>query len=127
MQSPAIDPIPRRKSSARPLWSRIIDGGLPVALAATGLLAPDHVGLFYVALLVGFVGLAAPHIARLAAGSSPRVVLPLATLIGALLCVLADVIARSIAPPIELPVGAITAVLGVPLLVSLVTRRVERA
>ena len=76
---------------------------------------------------VGFVGLAAPHIARLAAGSSPRVVLPLATLIGALLCVLADVIARSIAPPIELPVGAITAVLGVPLLVSLVTRRVERA
>lgn len=76
---------------------------------------------------VGFVGLAAPHIARLAAGSSPRVVLPLAALIGALLCVLADVIARSIAPPIELPVGAITAVLGVPLLVSLVTRRVERA
>lgn len=58
MQSPAIDPFPRRKNSARPLWSRIIDGGLPVALAATGLLAPDHVGLFYVALLVGFVGLA---------------------------------------------------------------------
>lgn len=76
---------------------------------------------------IGFVGLAAPHIARLTVGAAPRHALPLAALIGALLCVLADVMARSIAPPIELPVGAITAVLGVPLLVSLVTRKVERA
>lgn len=58
MQSPAINPAHRHKSSARPLWSRIIDGGLPVVLAASGLLAPDHRGLFYLALLVGFVGLA---------------------------------------------------------------------
>ncbi len=72
---------------------------------------------------VSFIGLAAPHIARLTVGASPCRTLPLAALTGALLCVLADVIARSIAPPIELPVGAITAVLGVPLLVSLVTRK----
>jgi iron complex transport system permease protein len=64
---------------------------------------------------IGFVGLAAPHIARLTVGASPRRALPMAALIGALLCVLADLIARSIAPPIELPVGAITAALGVPL------------
>jgi iron complex transport system permease protein len=76
---------------------------------------------------VGFVGLAAPHLARLLVGASPRHVLPLAALIGALLCVLADVIARSIAPPIELPVGAITAILGVPLLVTMVVRGVGRA
>ncbi|MBL8310619.1 MAG: iron chelate uptake ABC transporter family permease subunit [Burkholderiales bacterium] len=75
---------------------------------------------------VGFVGLAAPHIARLTVGSSPRRTLPVAALIGAMLCVLADVVARSIAPPIELPVGAITAVLGVPLLVSLVTRKSQQ-
>lgn len=71
---------------------------------------------------VGFVGLAAPHLARLTVGASPRHCLPLSALIGALLCVLADVVARSIAPPIELPVGAITAILGVPLLITLVAR-----
>ena len=75
---------------------------------------------------VGFVGLAAPHLARLMVGASPRKVLPLAALIGALLCVLADVIARSIAPPTELPVGAITAILGVPLLVMMVLRGAGR-
>jgi len=75
---------------------------------------------------VGFVGLVAPHLARLAVGPSPRKVLPLAMLIGALLCVLADLIARSIAPPIELPVGAITAIIGVPLLVSMVIRSTGR-
>ena len=69
---------------------------------------------------VGFVGLAAPHLARLTVGASPRYVLPLSALIGALLCVLADVVARSIAPPIELPVGAITAILGVPLLITMI-------
>lgn len=71
---------------------------------------------------VGFVGLAAPHLARLTVGASPRYVLPLSALIGALLCVLADVVARSIAPPIELPVGAITAILGVPLLITMIVR-----
>ena len=71
---------------------------------------------------VGFVGLAAPHLARLTVSASPRSVLPLSALIGALLCVLADVVARSIAAPIELPVGAITAILGVPLLIAMILR-----
>ena len=76
---------------------------------------------------VGFVGLAAPHLARLTVGASPRYVLPLSALIGALLCVVADVVARSIAPPIELPVGAITAILGVPLLITMIVRDAGRA
>ncbi len=76
---------------------------------------------------VGFVGLAAPHLARLTVGASPRHVLPLSALIGALLCVMADVVARSIAPPIELPVGAITAILGVPLLITMIVRGAGRA
>lgn len=75
---------------------------------------------------VGFVGLVAPHLARMAVGASPRKVLPLAMLIGALLCVLADMLARTIAAPIELPVGAITAIIGVPLLVTMVVRGAGR-
>lgn len=75
---------------------------------------------------VGFVGLVAPHLARMAVGASPRKVLPLAMLIGALLCVLADMLARTVAAPIELPVGAITAIIGVPLLVTMVVRGAVR-
>ena len=63
----------------------------------------------------------------LTVGASPRYVLPLSALIGALLCVVADVVARSIAPPIELPVGAITAILGVPLLITMIVRDAGRA
>lgn len=75
---------------------------------------------------VGFIGLVAPHLARMAVGASPRKVLPLAMLIGALLCVLADMLARTLAAPIELPVGAITAIIGVPLLVTMVVRGAGR-
>ena len=75
---------------------------------------------------VGFVGLVAPHLARMAVGASPLKVLPLAMLIGALLCVLADMLARTVAAPIELPVGAITAIIGVPLLVTMVVRGAGR-
>ncbi len=47
----------RKPSSSGPLWARLVDGSLPILLPATGLLAPDHIGLFYLALAVGFVGL----------------------------------------------------------------------
>ena len=69
---------------------------------------------------VAFVGLAGPHIARLLVGAQPTRVLPLAAVIGALLCVIADVLARSLAAPAELPVGAITSFIGVPVLLALV-------
>lgn len=69
---------------------------------------------------VAFIGLAGPHIARLLVGAQPSRVLPLAAVIGALLCVIADVIARALAAPVELPVGAITSFIGVPILLALV-------
>ncbi len=71
---------------------------------------------------VAFVGLAAPHIARLLVGGQPSRVLPFAAIIGALLCVLADIAARALASPVELPVGAITSMIGVPVLIALVLR-----
>jgi iron complex transport system permease protein len=63
---------------------------------------------------IGFVGIIVPHIVRLLFGSSYRVVLPLSLLFGAAFLVLADTAARTLAAPAELPIGAITAAVGVP-------------
>lgn len=64
--------------------------------------------------LVGFVGLVVPHIARRLGAAAHRVLLPASALAGAILVVLADLVARTALPPAELPLGAVTAVLGVP-------------
>ena len=64
--------------------------------------------------LVGFVGLVVPHIARRLGAASHRVLLPVSAMAGAILVVLADIVARIALPPAELPLGAVTAVLGVP-------------
>ena len=64
--------------------------------------------------LVGFVGLVVPHIARRLGAASHRVLLPASAMAGAILVVLADLVARVALPPAELPLGAVTAVLGVP-------------
>jgi iron complex transport system permease protein len=64
--------------------------------------------------LVGFVGLVVPHLARLIGARRHRPMLLASGLIGGILVVAADVVARSIRPPAELPLGAVTAVLGVP-------------
>lgn len=64
--------------------------------------------------LVGFVGLVVPHIARRIGAAGHRTVLLASALTGAVLVVLADIVARVALPPAELPLGAITAVLGVP-------------
>ncbi|HXW66132.1 MAG TPA: iron ABC transporter permease [Burkholderiaceae bacterium] len=63
---------------------------------------------------VGFVGFVAPHLVRYFVGTNQRVVLPAASLLGAILVLLADTIGRSIAAPLQLPVGALTALVGVP-------------
>jgi iron complex transport system permease protein len=63
---------------------------------------------------IGFVGFVAPHLVRHHLGSDPRIVLPASTLLGAVLVLLADTVARSLQAPIELPVGAVTAMIGVP-------------
>lgn len=72
--------------------------------------------------LIGFLGLAVPHILRLLVGSDHRRLLPTSALAGATLLVLADTAARSIAAPAELPVGIFTAVLGGPLFLVLLRR-----
>ncbi len=64
--------------------------------------------------LIGFAGVIVPHTVRLIAGASYRVVLPLSFVFGAAFLVLADVMARTIASPAELPIGVITAFVGAP-------------
>jgi iron complex transport system permease protein len=68
---------------------------------------------------IAFVGLAAPHMARRFGGADQRIVLPSAALIGAALVTAADMLGRVIAPPAELPVGIVTALIGAPVLVAL--------
>jgi iron complex transport system permease protein len=72
---------------------------------------------------IGFVGLLAPHAVRLAGVADQRRLLPLAALLGGSVLTLADLAARSVAAPIQLPVGALTALLGVPALLILLLRR----
>jgi iron complex transport system permease protein len=71
---------------------------------------------------VGFVGLIVPHALRLLIGNDHRVLLPAAALTGGTLLVLADTLARSIAAPVQLPVGVITALIGVPAFLYLLAR-----
>jgi iron complex transport system permease protein len=69
--------------------------------------------------VIGFVGLIAPHLARAMVGADQRTLLPLSMLMGALLMLTADTIARTIALPAEVPVGIFTALLGGPFLMLL--------
>jgi iron complex transport system permease protein len=72
---------------------------------------------------VGFVGIIVPHLVRLLVGSDHRVVLPSSALFGAAFLVSCDVLARTLMPPVEVPVGVITALLGGPFFLWLLVRR----
>jgi iron complex transport system permease protein len=72
---------------------------------------------------IGFIGLVAPHIVRLIIGNDNRYLIPASGLLGALLLVLADTVARTILSPVILPVGAVTAFLGVPLFLYLIMKQ----
>lgn len=71
---------------------------------------------------VGYVGLIVPHMIRLAIGSDNRLVVPFSALAGAIFVVLADTVARTVIAPRELPVGAITALIGCPLFIYLLRK-----
>nr|WP_042440449.1 iron ABC transporter permease [Corynebacterium halotolerans] len=71
---------------------------------------------------IGFVGLVVPHLARALVGAGHRHNLPVAALLGAVLLVLADLAARTVLQPQELPIGIITALLGTPFLILLIRR-----
>ncbi len=72
---------------------------------------------------IGFVGLVAPHIARMILGGDHKYLLPGSALLGALLLLMADTIARTILAPVEIPVGIMTSFVGVPFFVYLLIRR----
>jgi len=75
---------------------------------------------------IGFVGIIIPHVVRLLWGPDHRFLLPLSVLTGAIFMVIADLVARTILAPVEIPVGIITAVCGVPFFLYLL-RRKQRA
>jgi iron complex transport system permease protein len=72
--------------------------------------------------VIGFIGLVVPHLVRLVAGSDHRVVVPASALAGGSLLVIADTLARTVMAPRQLPVGALTAAIGVPLFLILMSR-----
>ena len=71
---------------------------------------------------IGFVGLVVPHLVRLALGPDHRALLPGSALLGALLLILADLFARTVAAPAELPIGIVTALAGAPFFLALLLR-----
>ena len=74
--------------------------------------------------VIGFVGLIVPHGVRLSVGADYRVLLPLSFLAGAVFLTLADIVARAVMSPTEVPIGVVTAFVGVPLFLLLLRRSV---
>ena len=75
--------------------------------------------------LIGFVGIIVPHTVRLLAGSSHRLLVPLSLVAGAAFLILADLVARTVTAPAELPIGVVTAFVGAPFF-ALVLRTARR-
>ncbi|OYO13994.1 hypothetical protein BI335_12345 [Enemella evansiae] len=73
---------------------------------------------------IGFVGLVVPNVGRLLVGADHRRLVPCAALLGALLLVWADTAARTVLAPTEVPIGILTAVVGVPAFVLAIRRQV---
>jgi len=71
---------------------------------------------------VGYVGLIVPHLVRMSVGSDNRLVVPFSAVAGAIFVVFADTIARTVIAPRELPVGAVTALIGAPMFIYLLRR-----
>ena len=76
-----------------------------------------------VAGILGFVGIVVPHLVRLLAGPDHRVVLPASALMGATLVLAADILARMLLRPAELPLGVVMAILGAPVFLHMVVKR----
>jgi iron complex transport system permease protein len=98
----------------RTLWISLIAASLVTAAAVA------------FAGLVGFVGLIVPHLLRTLLGPDHRLLIPASVLAGAAFLVFADTIARTVIAPVEIPVGAITALLGGPLFLTLFLRKIRQ-
>jgi iron complex transport system permease protein len=77
--------------------------------------------------LIGFVGIIVPHIVRLLVGTSYRRILPISVLFGAAFLVFADTVARTVIAPSELPLGVVTALIGAPVFVVILSLRRQMA
>ncbi len=100
--------------------------GVDLARVKTGLIVIVAFGVGASVALAGtiaFVGLVVPHIMRMTVGPDHRALLPASALAGALLLVMADTVARTALAPTELPVGVVTALIGVPFFISLLRQR----
>jgi iron complex transport system permease protein len=95
-------------------WTRGIVLGVACLMAAT---LTAFLGI------IGFIGLVAPHLARLSVGEDHRALVPMTSLIGAILMLGSDIVSRVVLAPVVLPVGIVTAFLGVPLFLLLLIRR----
>ncbi|UXI02508.1 FecCD family ABC transporter permease [Photobacterium sp. TY1-4] len=73
--------------------------------------------------VIGFLGLIIPHLGRMLCGPNHKVLLPLSALLGALVLLVADMLARVVAAPTELPVGIITAILGAPFFIVMLMKQ----
>lgn len=76
---------------------------------------------------IGFVGIIVPHLVRLIVGADHRLVLPMSSALGATFLVSCDVLARTIMPPLELPVGIITAMIGGPFFLYMLIARTRQS
>ncbi len=117
--APALNTLLLGESEARHL-------GIDVNHTKLALIGWVAVGVGTSVALVGtiaFVGLVVPHVVRLWIGPDHRYLLPASALAGAILLVVADTLSRVILAPTELPVGIITALIGVPFFVSLLRQR----
>jgi iron complex transport system permease protein len=92
-------------------------------LLAYGVASLLTAGAVAVSGVIGFVGLVVPHVVRMLWGADHRFLLPASVLLGASFAILADTLARTAAAPTELPVGVVTAFVGVPFFVYLLRRR----
>ena len=91
-----------------------------IYIAATAVMVGTAV---YVAGMIGFVGLLVPHAVRLVTGSVHRRVIPMSALVGGAFLACADIVRRNIFPGMELPIGVATALVGAPLFLWMLCRR----
>ena len=115
LQSRALDSLAFGEETAASLGLRL--GRLRVVVVVAASLA-TAAGVA-AGGIIGFVGLVSPHVARLLVGARHAILIPASALLGALLLVLADDLARTIAAPNELPIGVMTALLGSPFFLAL--------
>jgi iron complex transport system permease protein len=100
--------------------------GLPVRRVRLVVVAASSLGTAAIVSavgLIGFVGIIIPHVVRLLVGTSYRRILPISVFMGAAFLVLADTVARTVVAPSELPLGVVTALIGAPVFVIILSVR----